>query len=160
VLRTPLMLRLVRLTYGIRPRRQLFEDYVDRMLALPRKLEPTPRYAPEAMAAYLNWLARQMRAHGQVEFYLERLQPDWLPTMRSRWRYRFALLLSALGVAPLVGLGVGAVVAGTIGGTAVAWAIGVSAGALGGLGLGLLAGLDDNMDVGSATKYNQISHVA
>lgn len=89
VLRTPLLLRLVTLTYQDLPRqaippvgdhdawrRQLLQEYVARMLARARKGEETPRYAPEAVERYLAWLARQMRAHGLVEFYLERMQPD------------------------------------------------------------------------------------
>jgi eukaryotic-like serine/threonine-protein kinase len=34
---------------------------------------------------WLSWLAGAMHAHDQTVFYLEQLQPDWLPSRRQRW---------------------------------------------------------------------------
>lgn len=130
VLRTPLMLRIVTLTYEGLPReaippmgdhsawvRQLFGEYVARMLKRRRRLEVAtadsweeveqPEYSPEETERYLACLARQMSAHGLVEFYLEQLQPDWLPDS-ARWRCRTtSRLVFAL---------VGGLVSGLIGG--------------------------------------------
>jgi hypothetical protein len=39
------------------------------------------------MCHWLSWLVRQMRAHNQTIFYLEHLQPDWLPEGCERNRY-------------------------------------------------------------------------
>jgi hypothetical protein len=86
VIRTPLMLSLMALTHpGMqaqaipRPddeaawRRTLFTAYVTRMLDRPRGALQYPR---EQTMRLLSWLAAQMKAHGQTEFYLERLQPE------------------------------------------------------------------------------------
>lgn len=117
VVRTPLMLSLVTLTYEDLPREaipplgdrsgwreQLFQDYVTRMLERERRLEAMAAYAPEETQRRLAWLARQMQAHGLVEFYVEHLQPDWLPTRRPRQLYRVLVVLALLGVGGLMGL--------------------------------------------------------
>jgi len=131
VLRTPLLLRVVALTYEGLPQdaiprvgdhedwvRRVFGEYVARMLKRRRRLESVatdspeeveqPEYPPEDAERYLSWLAGQMRAHGLVELYLERLQPDWLPDARARWRYQTAGgLLFGPGMGLLFGLGLG-----------------------------------------------------
>jgi hypothetical protein len=113
VVRTPLLLRVVALTYeGLPPEaippvddreawvQQVFGEYVARMLKRRRRLEvatadspeevEAPEYAAEQVEQCLAWLARQIRRHGQVELYLGRLQPDWLPDARTRRLYRLA----------------------------------------------------------------------
>jgi hypothetical protein len=149
VVRTPLMLHLVTMTYKGLPaerippvgdaeawRRHLFERYIDTMLRRPRGPdewehalaggaldEVEPRYTPDETRRYLAWLARTMRTQGLVEFYLERMQPEWLPMALSRvyrgvfWLYFGAVvalfgaaggaLLGAVGGVLGVGLGVG-----------------------------------------------------
>jgi hypothetical protein len=152
VLRTPLMLRVVTLTYeGTPPEaippvnehdtwvRQVFAEYVVRMLKRRRRLEipaadtleevEQPEFPPEAAEKYLTWLAGQMQVHGQVELYLESLQPDWLPTARSLQLYRMISgLVFGLSGGLLVGLPAG-LVYGLING----WVYG--------LGLGVFVGL-------------------
>lgn len=128
VLRAPLFLRLVTMTYAevaeetppaeLPPlrehgawRQRLFRDYVERMLHRERRGEEHAKYRDEDTRRYLAWLAEQMRAHRQVEFYLERLQPDWLPhagphdradaihllpSLRWSWRGLFGGLVSGL----------------------------------------------------------------
>jgi hypothetical protein len=45
-----------------------------------------PKASPPAQTlGWLGWLARSMRAHNQSVFYLEQLQPDWLPSRRQQW---------------------------------------------------------------------------
>ncbi len=42
------------------------------------------RYTPEQTKRWLSWLARQMKQENQTVFYPEQMQPDWLPSRRSR----------------------------------------------------------------------------
>ncbi len=75
-------------------RKHLFDAYVEQML---EKQEPAPRYTREATIHWLVWLARMMLQYGQTVFFIERIQPTWLPTRRHRWLY-------AIGVGLVVGL--------------------------------------------------------
>ena len=104
VVRTPLMLNLITVTYQDLPqdalpppgddiawRRQLFQDYTTRMLERERKGEIGTVYSRDDVERYLAWLGAQMRGHSLTEFYLERMQPDWLPKERSEQRYARAV---------------------------------------------------------------------
>jgi eukaryotic-like serine/threonine-protein kinase len=82
-------------------RTQLFETYVDRMLA---RRGIAGSYSPERTRAWLAWLARRMAENSQTVFLVEWLQPDWLPDRSARIRYT---LLDRLGS----GLGIGLLVA-------------------------------------------------
>ena len=42
------------------------------------------RYTQQQTVHWLTWLARQMVRHSQTVFYIEQLQPDWLPG-EKRW---------------------------------------------------------------------------
>jgi hypothetical protein len=167
VVRTPLLLRVVALTYEGLPReaippvgeheawmRQVFGEYVERMMHRRRRLEVAgtqsweevaqPEYPPEATTRYLAWLAGQMRGHGQVELYLERMQPDWLPSARARRNYHLGVgLIVGPGVGPVVGL-VGGLIYGQVGGLYVGQVgglLGLVGGLVGGPGNGLFVGL-------------------
>ncbi|MGQ0604249.1 MAG: hypothetical protein ACT4QE_21410, partial [Anaerolineales bacterium] len=119
---TPLMLGIMMVVYGdaaikigvqIGSKRRiehLFDQYVRRMLARPEGirvyLPPTSRqerntrpvkYPPEQMRRWLGWLARQLQQHNQSVFYLEWMQPDWLPRTVEQ-------MLVTRGVASLLGL--------------------------------------------------------
>jgi hypothetical protein len=63
-------------------RRHLFAGYVDRMLQ--RRVRSGSSTPPAQTLRWLGWLARSMRDRSQSVFYLEQLQPDWLPG-RQRW---------------------------------------------------------------------------
>ncbi|WP_220211468.1 NACHT domain-containing protein [Reticulibacter mediterranei] len=67
-------------------RRSILEQYVT--LAWQRGSRASPSYSAERVTSLLAWLARQMRAHGQTEFYLERLQPDWLEEKKAHMLYQ------------------------------------------------------------------------
>lgn len=41
---------------------------------------------------YLHWLAGQLVAHDQTDFYIENMQPDWLGDETKQRRYRWTLL--------------------------------------------------------------------
>lgn len=86
---TPLMLGVLAVIYADQPleglvaakadaetrRRQIFASYVQHML---HRRGAHSRYTPEQTVRWLVWLAQQMKQHQQTEFYLERIQPDWL----------------------------------------------------------------------------------
>jgi DNA polymerase III delta prime subunit len=95
LLESPLLLSIVMLTYQGMPasavramgsaeerRRHLFAGYVDRMLQ--RRARSGPSTPPTHTLRWLGWLARSMRDRSQSVFYVEQLQPDWLPS-RQRW---------------------------------------------------------------------------
>ena len=108
LLTTPLMLQITLLAYAgatvphlqaqtVDERREaLFAAYVRRMLQQRR----TVRYTPQQIVAGLHWLAARMRQDGMSNFRLDRMQPDWLPTLTLR-TYRW---LTGLIVALVVGL--------------------------------------------------------
>ncbi len=84
---TPLMVQVLVLTYhgvSIRAlsqkeaqlRKQIWTDYVECMVS---QKGDRNRYPLNRTRAWLSFLARQMREHNQTIFFLERLQPDWLP---------------------------------------------------------------------------------
>ena len=129
LVRTPLMLHIMSLTYRDQPavapsaapeatiarRERLFADYVQRMYK--RKLEAEKRYATEQTNAWLSWLAQRMIEHNQATFLIENMQPSWLPTSDWRWAYMlisrlilgligglFGGLIIGMGLAPHEGL--------------------------------------------------------
>jgi hypothetical protein len=91
------------------------------------EVEP-PSYTQEQTIHYLSWLATQMKAHGQPDFYLERLQWDWLSegvareykpirlagSVRWSWRRLVSGLIFYLPLGLLLGLTVGVTVGVTV----------------------------------------------
>ncbi len=106
--RTPLMLSVLMRTYQGTAMHELptketvlqqrvWNDYLKRMV---ERKGNTVCYPLDLTARYLSWLARQMRAHNQTIFYLEHLQPDWLPA-GERHRYEH---VAVRGLGILVGI--------------------------------------------------------
>lgn len=102
---TPFMVHILILTYQDTPLRrsslqnqfqqQIWTDYMQRMFERKRGER---HYSSHQMTTWLSWLARQMREHNQTIFYLEQLQPDWLPKRRQgfyRWSMGLAFGLKA-----------------------------------------------------------------
>jgi transcriptional regulator with XRE-family HTH domain len=81
-------------------RRRLLGDYVDAMLSRASPRSPLP---PERTVGWLAWLARTMRSHDQSVFYLDWIQPSWLPRDAHPW-------LVTRGVTVLVGMASGLLV--------------------------------------------------
>lgn len=139
MIQTPLMLSIVALAYQgeasptfvqagsfeVR-RQQVFEIYVQRMLS--RRGAET-RYTQEQTRHWLAWLAQQLVHQNQTEFYLERIQPDWLPDEQARRQHRNAAVRLIYGVNS-------AVIAGLF-----AWLRGGRQGNVSGVGAGLLGWL-------------------
>jgi hypothetical protein len=95
LVRTPLMLHVLILAYRDVPvqalpkrgtiqeqQQQILQQYVQRMLALP-----PVHVTSKSMVRWLSWIAQQMRTHNLTVFYLEHLQPKWLPPGRMQGIY-------------------------------------------------------------------------
>ena len=122
MLDSPLMLNIVTVDYASQPESQprlsgtlkerrdhLLGAYVDQMF---RHRDIECRYKPGQTLHWLDWLARQMVNHNQTVFYLERLQPDWLPR-KQRWVVGLVVgLVGGLASGLVVGLVVGLVAPG------------------------------------------------
>lgn len=76
-------------------RREVFATYIERMLT-HRKSQN--RYTAKQTLHWLSWLARQLVQQQQTQFYIERMQPNWLPHPQAfRWYCRLLIgLLSGL----------------------------------------------------------------
>jgi hypothetical protein len=163
LVKTPLMLCVVTLAYSGQPRgaipqgedreafrRPLFGDYVTRIMQRRGGVTFKRMYVER----WLRWLATQMKSHDRSEFYLERMQPDWLADRGSAKRYRRTVGLS-IGIA--VGLITGLVteLASTLGG---ALDYGLAVGPAGTLATGLIAGLVFGLMTWlSSTKLGEIA---
>jgi transcriptional regulator with XRE-family HTH domain len=100
---TPLMLNTLTVVYQglqndetlavgspLMRRKLVFAKYVERML---ERRTPKKIYTTEQIKQYLGWLAWQMQRYNQTEFYVERMQPDWLEGHRERHHYRIVIRL-------------------------------------------------------------------
>ncbi len=106
----PLMLSILALTYrdntiAVLPeslslearRREVFANYVGRMLTHRKSRN---HYTTEQTLHWLAWLAKQLVQQRQTEFYIEKMQPNWLADARAfRWycRLLIGLLVGTLG---------------------------------------------------------------
>ncbi len=153
---TPLMLSVLTHTYHDTPlkdlltsgsletrRRQIFETYVQQMLM---RRGVNIRYTPEQTVRWLAWLAQQMTKYSQTEFYLERMQPDWLKERLSlRGFYEVAVRVSTGLVGGLVSGLIGGLFGELIGGLLIVlglWTVlGPTGNLIAGLPLGLVSGL-------------------
>lgn len=96
LLETPLMLNIVTLAFKGKSaesvhgtggldvrRRQVFEAYKNAMFERPgRSSVKSYNYTPQQTEHWLSWLAKSMKQHDQSIFYLELMQPNWLPSLR------------------------------------------------------------------------------
>jgi DNA polymerase III delta prime subunit len=135
LLDTPLMLSIITLAYrgcsavevrtagSLEERRvRLFAAYTEAMFKRRGKEEP---FTQTRTLRWLAWLASAMKRHDQTQFYLEWMQPDWLPT----WGQRLTVTLGAI------------VVSGLVAGLPFGLVFGLRKGLLVGLDAGLLFGL-------------------
>ncbi|GCE09500.1 hypothetical protein KDAU_68290 [Dictyobacter aurantiacus] len=131
----PLMLTILALSYRDMPldeiltmssletgRNAIFEKYVERLLLQQNAADE--HYSSQQTKRWVSWLARQLTQHSQTEFYIERMQPDWLCNDTLRHQYRHVvvrlifsleiIIISALfsllrggRIGPISGIGVG-----------------------------------------------------
>ena len=107
MIRSPLMLSIITQMYqeNVEPdirltgtpdekRRQVLVRYVQHLF----ERRKVGRYTWERTQHWLTYLARQMQQHNQVEFHLERIQPDWLPEGRVRTRYQHTAIRLIYGL--------------------------------------------------------------
>lgn len=136
---TPLMLSILSLIYhgssvedlsrassSTDRQRLVFERYIAHVL---KRRGTSTSYPSQHTIEWLTWLAQRMKQHGQTIFYIERMQPDWLPVSR----------LHQLSYKALVRLGIG-----IISGLIIYLTFGVAIGLfIGGLGqqIGFVSGL-------------------
>jgi hypothetical protein len=105
IITTPLMLNVMILAYrdkavkdlpeigtAEQQQQQIFDRYVERMLARP---VTKGAFTSQQTRYWLIWLAHMMKQYHLSEFYLERLQSTWLPTKRAQTAY--SLLFKLLG---------------------------------------------------------------
>jgi hypothetical protein len=110
---TPLMLSVLMQAYaGRQPndllvastpqirRQQVFVTYVEQML---HHRGDKNQYTPQQVKHWLAWLAQQMKRHNQTEFYLERMQPDEIPSVR-KWYVPSYNTLVRVGIGSVFGL--------------------------------------------------------
>jgi DNA polymerase III delta prime subunit len=139
LLNTPLMLSIVVLAYHGRSaeeihaagtleerRRHIFTAYTNAMFD---RGVPTTPYTREQTEHWLTWLAKAMQDHNQTIFYLEWMQPAWLPVQRQQ---RLVTFLTSIMSGLLFGLSGG-----------------LSDGLLG----GLRSGLSDGLSAGLASVW-------
>jgi hypothetical protein len=118
---TPLMLSVLTLAYHGKSvsdllaagtpemrRQQVFAHYVERML---ERRGTKTRYKPQQTVQWLARLAGQLVHHGQTQFYIERMQPDWLPERWSRWLY-YGMAVKPIDA--LIGILVGMLIGGLL----------------------------------------------
>jgi hypothetical protein len=107
LLATPLMLEIVVLAFKDHPADELrqvggaqglWDAYVQRMYAHRAKSAQCPR---EKVDDTLQWLAWQMRTHQETVYYIEGMQPTWLPVNQFRTyaaiSKSFVLMVNVLG---------------------------------------------------------------
>jgi DNA polymerase III delta prime subunit len=141
---TPLMLSIITLAYQEMPTEKLsqtgsieergihlYNTYIARMFELIGR-KKDERYSKEQTIRWLAWLAAKMVKHGQIVFYIENLQPDWLANSKEIKQQKSILDLPLMLVGGLIaGLG-GWLVAGPI--------VGLLSGLMFGVGGGLALG--------------------
>ncbi len=94
LLDSPLMLSILTLAYQMPDvqiarikgtlearRAALFEAYIKAMF---KRREASSPYTPQQTRHWLSWLAQAMVRYNQTVFYLERLQPGWMPKAQAR----------------------------------------------------------------------------
>ncbi len=114
---SPLMLSIMTLAYHRVPaevafslgnretgRNLLFDVYVERM---SRYRSGDKEFAPEDTLHWLSWLASMMERQNRTMFFLESMQPSWLPNTGHRPFtniLKLTILLSAVILASIAGL--------------------------------------------------------
>ena len=156
LVRSPLLLSIMTLAYqgvsteiflqtqdSIEERRKhLFDTYIQRMFS--RQIGQK-EYSKEKTLHWLSWLANQLLQRSQTVFLIERIQPDWLPSISEKLYYNLGLsLLGGTLIGLVVGIHLGSV-------------FGIQSGLVGGLFLGILGGLIAGLILGRI--QNQIETV-
>lgn len=111
---TPLMLNILMLTYQDKAldeliaikspelrRQQIFDQYVKRMF---KRRTAETLYTSHKTKVWLACLAMQMKRQAQTEFYIERMQMDWLVYSKLILWYKYGTMLICILIGALVGV--------------------------------------------------------
>lgn len=80
------------LTNSTQSRRQhLFDAYIKHMLG-----RRVPIYSPRKTVRWLQWLAIQLKQHGQTVFLIEQMQPSWLQASGQKHSFTTLIMLLAM----------------------------------------------------------------
>ncbi len=153
---TPLMLNILMLTYqertpdnlailsstGLR-RDKVFEHYVQHML---ERRAYEKRYSSHQTVVWLASLAKHMKRHGQTEFYIERMQKNWLVDHKLRLLYHVSFTLICILI--------GAIVSFIVAGLSIGLTIGLLSAAGFGVATGLMAGLETQIRTTTAFVWS------
>jgi eukaryotic-like serine/threonine-protein kinase len=150
LLDTPLMLSIVALAYqgqsaaevratgSLEERRaHLFANYTERMFKHPLRQPPSTEYTREQTIRWLSWLARSLMHNSPSVFYVEWMQPNWLP---SQMQQRFVAMIPIMVFGLVGGLVFGRVFGLAFGGVG-GLVFGLAFGGVGGLVFGRVGGL-------------------
>jgi hypothetical protein len=85
-------------------RKQLFDDYIQKMFHRPNRSKVEHPYSEVQTKRWLSWLAHRMIQESQSEFFIEKMQPNWLKNRRHRLIYR---LIVGLIIGLMGGLNIG-----------------------------------------------------
>ena len=77
-------------------RNLLFEKYVEQLLQ--QRTMMGDLYTSQQTKEWLTWLARQLIQHNQTEFYIERMQPDWLLNHKIQSQYQHTIVRIIFGI--------------------------------------------------------------
>lgn len=119
---------------------QVFTAYVERMFDYKGTDEQS--FERSQTMAWLSWLARQMSRHRLTTFWIEDLQPSWLPSRRPQLLY----MLGSRLIVTLIGGLVGGLILGVANGITRGWDtvwLGLVQGLLGGAVAGVTCGAVD-----------------
>ena len=72
-------------------RRHTYDAYIERMFE-----HRITSYDKKKVIAWLSWLAEKMKAHHQIFFFIEKMQPSWLATDAQRWLYMLGSFSSTI----------------------------------------------------------------
>ncbi|MDJ0736316.1 MAG: NACHT domain-containing protein [Nostocaceae cyanobacterium] len=76
--------------YQQRCRQELFDAYINRRLG---EHHDSKGYKVEDTKRWLQWLAKRMKERNLKEFYIEKIQPDWLVNQSQQTNYGLIILL-------------------------------------------------------------------
>jgi DNA polymerase III delta prime subunit len=90
-------------------RQYLFNIYIQQTLTRQTKQQYYPKGSepkPKQTLHWLTWLARKLKEGSQTEFFIEKIQPNWLDYSAQRRQYQLFLLIIGmlLVVGPAYGL--------------------------------------------------------
>ena len=105
--RSPLLLRIMTVVYAeMAPadwqrlasaserQARLFDIFISRLLSD----DAAGRYTRARTIRWLAWLGSTMRDHGQAEFLLEQMQPQWLRSRARLWLYRAGVMVACAAI--------------------------------------------------------------